>query len=401
MYELPFDIEEILYCGSNPDFDALYDVITWADFYLCLPSIADTLKGAIDSSQSPWNLLAEGSNSSVKELSRIAQALRYDELLMECVRHQLTIPSSSADAQNSPHERLHLGKDELDALLTADGSVKWDWKPESVVEDIRGRLEGGLLPQVGFYIGTWDEEEEYWQEHHKTVQITHHSALETEICEMPKSPLEMQASILAGGIFREWCNLHATGGYVVKRGESMESEYCDEEGHYIDGYVITLKCKRDRNANSTRSFISMCLELQAAKDLPNPLSLLSETVTADYACLFSNGGILEKVALAKAIRSALDDLIRNAVLAVDGTLSTSTAKHFRSSEADPNLSFERQYRGNSIQPRRRETFTYCPLFEKNVPWRNKPEWTVPEAPEYDSTQASWQLLQLLGIGRGQ
>lgn len=242
MYGFPFDIEEILYCGTTPDFDALYDVIAWADFYLCLPSIADTLKGAIDYSQAPWNQLAEGRNSSVKELSRIAQALRYDELLLECIRHQLTIPSNSADAQTSPHERLHLEEDELDALLKADGSVEWDWKPEAVVEEVRRQLEGDLLPQVGFYVGSWNMEEEYWEEHYKSAQIIHHSALETEIRDMPQTPMEMQASVLAGGIFREWCNLHTTGGYVVKRGESMASDYCDEKGYYIEGYVIAFAC---------------------------------------------------------------------------------------------------------------------------------------------------------------
>lgn len=143
----------------------------------------------------------------------------------------------------------------------------------------------------------------------------------------------------------------------------------------------------------------MCLQLQSAKDLSNPSSLISETVAADYACLFSNGGILEKVALAKAIRSALDDLILNAAWTVYDMLSGLTDDDDCSSEVR-NFSFERKYRGNIIQPRNRETFTHCPLFEKNVPWWNKQAWTVPEGPKYDSTPASSLLLQLLGIGRG-
>lgn len=145
----------------------------------------------------------------------------------------------------------------------------------------------------------------------------------------------------------------------------------------------------------------MCLELQTAKDFSNPSSLISETVAADYACLFSNGGILEKVAFAKAIRASLDDLVFKAAYYVDGKLSAYTRCHADSSDLDRKLSFERQSRCNSVEPRGRETFTYCRLFEKNVPWRNKPEWTLPEAPKYDGTPASWQFLQLLGIGRGQ
>ena len=234
LYGLPFDIEEILHCGFEPDFDAIDDVIAWANFYLCLPSIADTLKGAINYSQSPWRLLADGSVNIVQELSKIAQALRYDELLMECIRHQLTLPSSSPDAHISPHVRLHLGKDELDALLGADGGPVWDWKPEAVVDKVRRRLEEGLLPQVGFHTAK-DDEDGYWHYERATFRLTHHSALKTEVREMPKPPMEMQASILAGGIFREWCNLHTTGGYVVKRGESMATHDCYEEGQYIEG----------------------------------------------------------------------------------------------------------------------------------------------------------------------
>lgn len=234
LYGLPFDIEEILYCGLEPDFDALYDVIAWANFYLCLPSIAETLKGAIDYSQSPWRLLADGSIRTVQELSKIAQVLRYDELLMECIRHQLTLPSSSPDAHISPHDRLHLKKDGLDALLGASGISDWDWKPEAVVESVRRRLERDLLPQVGFHIAK-DDEDGYWHYERATFHFTHHSALKTEIREMPTSSMEMQASILAGGIFREWCDLHTTGGYVVKRGESMASHDCYEEGSYIEG----------------------------------------------------------------------------------------------------------------------------------------------------------------------
>lgn len=131
----------------------------------------------------------------------------------------------------------------------------------------------------------------------------------------------------------------------------------------------------------------MCLQLQSAKDFSNPSSLISETVAADYACLFSNGGILEKVALAKAIRSALDDLILNAAWAVYVVLSGPTVDGEDSSEVR-HFSSERKYRGNSIQPRHRETFTHFPLFEKNVPWWNKPAWTVPEGLKYDSTPAS-------------
>ena len=143
----------------------------------------------------------------------------------------------------------------------------------------------------------------------------------------------------------------------------------------------------------------MCLQLQSAKDFSNPSSLISETVAADYACLFSNGGILQKCALAKAIRSALDDLILNAAWTVYGVLSGLTVDEDGSSEVRHSSS-ERKYRGNSIQPRHRETFTYFPLFEKNVPWWSKPVWTVPEGPKYDSTPASSLLLQLLDIGRG-
>ena len=316
--------------------DRLCLVCSYAEYYGCLPMVASWALKALFAQRSIWENVA----SQPAKYFVLAQNLRSKDLYFDALRHM--VPQSKSHRFEELAEHIGMAVNDVRALF----------EPELQKVDIRARQLEGALQKL-----TLSEKNSGFHVVRTTFLHMLKSRWDGRVVE---ARADERAALLARIMYGQWLN------------------------QQIYGSMVSADRQKERDtAVGTLAWAVQKLEDAATWETPSDFFCTS--AAKQYSSVFGTKRVPEE-----RIKFHLVYLLRCAVAAIHQTFPV---------REEPINDVTLTYR-RTMYVRRQDCFTYIPLDENDLPWKDEIEWDeLAGIPEVDVTPATEEVRDYLrGLG---